>query len=75
MASQPPSDTKSTKKEGSEEEKTTKGKSPAEEQREKALSDKEEKGYSRLEQKMHEKTRVGSTKRAEKLAKSKNKAV
>ena len=42
--------------------KSTKGKSPAEEQREKALSDKEEKGYSRLEQKMHEKTRVGSTK-------------
>lgn len=75
MASQPPSDTKGTKKEGSEEEKTTKGKSPAEEQREKALSDKEEKGYSRLEQKMHEKTRVGSTKRSEKLAKNKNKAV
>lgn len=75
MTSQPPSDTKGTKKEGSEEEKTTKGKSPAEEQREKALSDKEEKGYTRLEQKMHEKTRVGSTKRAEKLAKNKNKAV
>ena len=55
--------------------KSTKGKSPAEEQREKALSDKEEKGYSRIEQKMHEKTRVGSTKRSEKLAKAKNKAV
>ena len=58
-----------------EEEKKTRGKSPAEEQREKALSDKEEKGYSRLEQKQHEKTRVGSTKRSEKLAKSKNKGV
>ena len=60
---------------GNENDKSTKGKSPAEEQREKTLSDKEEKGYSRLEQKMHEKTRVGSTKRSEKLAKSKNKAV
>lgn len=55
--------------------KLTRGKSPAEEQREKALSDKEERGYSRLEQKQHEKTRVGSTKRSEKLAKSKNKQV
>lgn len=63
------------KKKGASEEKLTKGKSPAEEQREKASSDKEEKGYSRLEQKQHEKTRVGSTKRSEKLAKSKNKAV
>lgn len=61
------------KKESSEE--LTKGKSPAEEQREKALSDKEEKSYSRLEQKQHEKTRVGSTKRSEKLAKSQNKQV
>ena len=52
---------------GNENDMSTKGKSPAEEQR--------EKGYSRLEQKMHEKTRVGSTKRSEKLAKSKNKAV
>lgn len=62
---------------GDKDEKTglTKGKSPAEEQKEKALSDKQEKGYSRLEQKLHEKTRVGSTKRSEKLAKSKNKAV
>jgi len=58
-----------------EEEKKTRGKSPAEEQREKALSDKEEKNYTRLEQKQHEKTRVGSTKRSEKLAKSKNKAI
>ena len=49
---------------GNENDKSTKGKSPAEEQREKTLSDKEEKGYSRLEQKMHEKTRVGSTKRS-----------
>lgn len=53
----------------------TKGRSPAEEQREKAESDKKESGYSRLEQKRHEKTRVGSTKRSEKLAKSRNKAV
>ena len=57
-----------------EEDKKTRGKSPAEEQREKALSDKGESGYSRLEQKQHEKTRVGSTKRSEKLAKSQNKA-
>ena len=56
-------------------EKMTKGKSPAEEQREKAESDKEEKGYSRLEQKQKEKTRVGFTKRSEKLAKAQNKAV
>ena len=64
-----------TKKKGEEKTELTKGKSPAEEQREKALSDKEEKGYSRLEQKQHEKTRVGSTKRSEKLAKYKNKSV
>lgn len=63
------------KGEETEEEKKTKGKSPAEEQREKAISEKEERGYSRLEQKQHEKTRVGSTKRSEKLAKSKNKSV
>lgn len=58
-----------------EEEKKTHGKSPAEEQRERAESDKEQKNYSRLEQKQHEKTRVGSTKRSEKLAKSQNKSV
>ena len=58
-----------------EEDKKTRGKSPAEEQREKALSDKEKKSYSRLEQKQHETTRVGSTKRNEKLAKAKNKFV
>lgn len=64
-----------TKKRGtSEEESTTRGKSPAEEQREKAESDKKESNYSRLEQKQHEKTR-GSSKRAEKLAKHKNKSV
>lgn len=57
------------------EEETTKGKSPAKEQREKALADKEEKNYSRLEQKQHEKTRVGATKRSEKLARFKNKQV
>lgn len=64
-----------TNKKGEEKTEHTKGKSPAEEQREKALSGKEEKGYSRLEQKKHEKTRVGSTKRSEKLAKSMNKSV
>ena len=64
-----------TKKKGEEKTELTNGKPPAEEQREKALSDKEEKGYSRLEQKFHEKTRVGSTKRSEKLAKSQNKGV
>lgn len=58
-----------------EEEKKTRGKSPAEEQREKAISEKEEKSYSRLEQKQHEKTRVGSTKRSEMLAKAQNKSV
>lgn len=56
------------------ENKLTKGRSPAEEQREKAESDKKETGYSRLEQKQHEKTR-GTAKRAEKLSKHKNKAV
>ena len=61
--------------EETEEEKKTRGKSTAEEQREKALSDKEEKGYSRLQQKQKEKTRVGSTKRNEKLAKAQNKSV
>jgi hypothetical protein len=65
-----------TKKHGeTEEEKKTRGKSPAEEQREKAESDKKEFGYSRLEQKQKEKTRVGSTKRSEKLAKAQNKSV
>lgn len=64
-----------TNKKGEEKTELTKGKSPAEEQREKALSGKEEKGYSRLEQKQHEKTRVGSTKRSEKLSKSRNKSV
>ena len=63
------------KKGESEEDRKTRGKSPAEEQREKALSDKEERGYTRLEQKQKEKTRIGSTKRSEKLAKSRNKSV
>lgn len=63
------------KKSGSgEDDKLTRGKSPAEEQREKAESDKTKTNYSRLEQKQHEKTR-GSSKRSEKLAKSKNKSV
>lgn len=63
------------KHEETEEEKKTRGKSPAEEQREKAESDKKESGYSRLQQKQHEKTRVGETKRSEKLAKAKGKSV
>lgn len=67
--------TTSKKKGETEGDKKTRGRSPAEEQREKAESDKEETGYSRLEQKQHEKTRVGSTKRAEKLAKHKNKSI
>ncbi len=59
-----------------EEDKKTRGKSPAEEQREKAKADKKENGsYSRLEQKQHEKTRVGFTKRSEKMAKAQNKSV
>lgn len=61
--------------EETEAEKETRGKSPAEEQREKAESNKQQKTYSRLEQKQKEKTRVGSTKRSEKLAKAKNKSV
>ncbi len=61
--------------EETEAEKETRGKSPAEEQREKAESDKQQKTYSRLEQKQKEKTRVGSTKRSEKLAKAQNKGV
>ena len=61
--------------EETEAEKKTRGKSPAEEQREKAESGKQQKNYSRLEQKQHEKTRVGSTKRSEKLAKYQNKSV
>ena len=65
----------SGKHEETEEEKKTRGKSPAEEQREKAESDKKESGYSRLEQKQKEKTRVGATKRSEKLAKAKGKSV
>lgn len=65
----------STKHTETEEEKETRGKSPAEETQEKALSDKEKTSYSRLEQKQKEKTRVGSTKRNEKLAKARNKSV
>lgn len=61
--------------EETEAEKETRGKSPVEEQREKAEGDKQHKTYSRLEQKQKEKTRVGSTKRSEKLAKAQNKSV
>lgn len=66
---------KPVKKHSSSEGSSTKGKSPAEENREKALSDKQEKGYSRLEQKQHEKTRVGATKRSEKIAKAQGKRI
>jgi hypothetical protein len=54
---------------------STKGKSPAKEAQEKARSKSDEGGYSRLEQKQHEKARLGSTKRSEKLAKFENKSV
>ena len=57
------------------EEGSTKGKSPAEKQKEKALADKEEKGYSRLQQKQKEHTRLGSAKRNESLAKAEAKSV
>lgn len=49
-------------------------KTPAEENQEKGKGEKVG-SYSRLEQKAHEKTRVGSTKRNEKLAKAQNKTV
>lgn len=52
----------------------TRGKSPAEEQKEKALADKEERGYSRLEQKAHEKTRLGTSKRKEAKSKAEGKS-
>ena len=61
--------------EETEAEKKTLGKSPAEEQREKAEGDRQQNTYSRLEQKQKEKTRVGFTKRSEKLAKARNKSV
>ena len=64
-----------TKHKGDEESKLTKGRPTAEETREKPESDKKQTGYSRLEQRQHEKTRVGSTKRSEKLSKAKNKSV
>ena len=66
--------TQGNKNPDKKDEKSTKGLSPAEKEREKAKADKKETGYSRLEQKQHEKTR-GSTKRSEKLAKASNRAV
>ena len=66
--------TQGNKNPDKKDEKATKGLSPAEKEREKAKSDKKESGYSRLEQKQHEKTR-GSNKRSEKLAKASNRAV
>lgn len=66
--------TQGNKNPDKKDEKSTKGLSPAEKEREKAKSDKKESGYSRLEQKQHEKTR-GTTKRSEKLAKANNRAV
>lgn len=68
--------TLSTKKKNTKENNSlVKGLSPAQVEREKPLSDKVKKSYTRLEQKQHEKTRVGSTKRDEKLARSKNRKV
>ena len=76
MGNEPKTPSKPSKKGGeTEEDKKTRGRSPAEEQREKAESDKKETSYSRLEQKQKEKTRVGATKRSEKLAKAQNKGV
>ncbi len=66
--------TQGNKNPDKKDEKSTKGLSPAEKEREKAKADKKETGYSRLEQKQHEKTR-GSSKRSEKLAKASNRAV
>lgn len=64
------------KKGSSESEKgSIKGKAPAKEEQEKARNRQEGSGYSRLEQKQHEKARLGSTKRSEKLAKFENKSV
>lgn len=54
---------------------STQGKPPAQEQREKAKADKEEKGYSRLEQKSHEKVRLGSSHRMEKKGKAEGKKI
>ena len=68
------SNTQGNKNPDKKDEKLTKGLSPAEKEREKAKADKKETGYSRLEQKQHEKTR-GSTKRSEKLAKASNRAL
>ena len=65
----------SNKGSGSGENSSTKGKSPAKEEQEKAKSKKDEGGYSRLEQKQHEKARLGTSKRSEKLAKFENKSV
>ena len=66
--------TQGNKNPDKKDEKSTKGLSPAEKEQEKAKADKKETGYSRLEQKQHEKTR-GSSKRSEKLAKASNRAV
>lgn len=52
-----------------------KGKSPAKEAQEKARNKNDETGYTKLEQKRHEKARLGTTKRSERLAKFENKSV
>lgn len=65
---------KSAVKGGLTEEQKTRGRSPAEEQREKALSDKKEGSYTRLEQKSHEKARLGESKRKEGKAKAEAKS-
>ena len=75
-ASTPASSSGASKKhKGDENKEQTKGKSPAKEAQEKVRNKGDEGGYTRLEQKQHEFTRVGTTKRSEKLAKFKNKAV
>lgn len=66
--------TQGNKNPDKKDEKSTKGLSPTEKEREKAKVNKEETGYSKLEQRQKEKTR-GSSKRSEKLAKARNKAV
>lgn len=66
---------RSAVKGGLTEEQKTRGRSPAEEQREKALGDKKEGSYTRLEQKSHEKTRLGESKRKEGKSKAEAKSV
>ena len=63
------------KSSSNEEKGAVKGRSPAKEAQEKARNKNDETGYTKLEQKKHEKARLGTTKRSEKLAKFENKSV